>query len=181
MTISAAATHVIPAALITHSTVLIKGPHHDHDISVHHARTPDARMSITIGGMHMVIYNCHTAQGLLEAFSAARGHMLHVPTQIPTGRPDPDNAPTGRVMLSIEWTRRPVYAVAAQSALNKLQTAQIHWVELYTGPLTWQIRDRVGLLSLIEILTRVHQTAITVFLDGEQYRADPTDPDYRTA
>ncbi|OBJ01003.1 hypothetical protein [Mycobacterium sp. 1465703.0] len=181
MTISAAATHLIPAALITHSVVLIKGQHHDHDISVHHARTPDARMSITLEGMQMVIYNCQAAQGLLEAFSAARSHMLHVPAQIPTVGLDPDNEPAGRVMLSIEWTRRPVYVVAAQSALNRLKTAEIHWVELYTGPLTWRIRDRAGLLSFIEILTRVHQTAITVFLDGEQYKADPTDPGYRAA
>ena len=181
MTISAAATHVIPAGLITHSTVVIKGQHHDHDISVHHARTPDARMSITLGGMHMVIYNCQAAQGLLEAFIAARGHMLHLPAQIPSARAESENEAAGRVMLSIEWTRRPVYAVATQSRINRLKTAQIHWVELYTGPLTWQIRDRAGLLSLIEVLTRVHQTAVTVFVDGEQYKGDPNDPDYHAA
>ena len=48
MTISAAATHVIPAGLITHSTVSIKGQL-DPDITVHHARTPDARIGITSG------------------------------------------------------------------------------------------------------------------------------------
>ena len=181
MTISAAATHVIPAGLITHSTVVIKGQHHDHDISVHHARTPDARMSITLGGMHMVIYNCQTAQGLLEAFSAVRGHMLHVPAHIPSARAHSQDEPAGRVVLSIEWTRRPAYAVTAQSAVNRLKTARIHWVELYTGPITWQIRDRAGLLSMIEVLSRVHQTAIAVFADGEQYKANPADPNYRAA
>jgi hypothetical protein len=58
MTMSAAATHVIPAGLITHSTALIKGQQCDTDITAHHARTPDARIGITFGGMHMAIYNC---------------------------------------------------------------------------------------------------------------------------
>jgi hypothetical protein len=61
MPISAAATHVIPAGLITHSTVAIKGQQDDGDITVHHARTPDARIGITFGGLHMAIYNCQTA------------------------------------------------------------------------------------------------------------------------
>jgi hypothetical protein len=80
------------------------------------------------------------------------------------------------VVLCIEWTRPPAYAAVAQSALNKLKTARIHWVDLYTGPITWQIRDRAGLLSMIELLTRVHQTAIAVFADGQRYNASPTDP-----
>ena len=84
-------------------------------------------------------------------------------------------------MLSIEWTRRPVYAVTAQSALNKLKTGRVHWVDLYTGPITWQIRDRVGLLSMIELLAGVHKTAIAVFTDGELYAADPTSDDYQAA
>jgi hypothetical protein len=52
---------------------------------------------------------------------------------------------------------------------------------LYTGPLTWQIRDQVGLLSTVELLTDVHRTAIAVFADGERYSADPTRPDYQAA
>lgn len=181
MSMSAAATHVIPAGLITHSTVAIKGQQHDVDITVHHARTPDARIGVTFGGLHMAIYNCQTAQALLEAFIAARGHMVHIPSQIPTARTTSHDEPAGRAVLSIEWTRRPHYAVAAQSAINKLKTARIHWVDLYTGPVTWQIRDRAGMLSMIELLTRVHQTAITVFSDGQRYKADPADPDYRAA
>ena len=181
MTMSAAATHIIPAGLITHSTVAVKGQQHDPDITVHHARTPDARIGITVGGLHMAIYNCRTAQGLLEAFVAARGHMVHVPAQIPAPRAESGDEPTARVVLCIEWTRPPAYAVLAQSALNKLKTARIHWVDLYTGPITWQIRDRAGLLSMIELLTRVHQTAVAVFADGEHYKARPTDPDNRAA
>ena len=179
MTTSAAATHVIPAGLITHTTVSVKGQI-DPDITVHHARTPDARLAITVDGIHMSLYNCQTAQGLLAAFAAARGHMIHVPAQIPTGAP-PAEEPSARTALAIEWTRAPAYAVVAQSALNRLKTATVHWVDVYTGPITWQLRDRTAILSVIEALTRVHDTAIAVFADGEQYKADPTAADYRAA
>jgi len=62
MSASAAATHVIPAGLITHTTVSVKGEL-DPDITVHHARTPDARIGITVDGIQMSLYNCQTAQG----------------------------------------------------------------------------------------------------------------------
>ena len=178
MTTSAAATHVLPP-IITHGIAVIKGQQHS-DITVHHARTPDARICVTFNGMHMLIYSCHAAQGLLEAFAAARGHMVHVPREIPASTKD-SHDPEARIVMSVEWTRRPAYAVVGQSALNKLKTARIHWIDLYIGPITWQIRDQAGLLSMIAMLTRVHKTAIAVFSDGEQYNADPTSPDYHAA
>jgi hypothetical protein len=179
MTASTAATTHVPPALITHCVASVRG-RQDGDISVCHARTADARIAITFSGVLMVIYSCQAAQGLLEAFAAAGGHIAAVPHEIPPPRgnlPDTDT----RVALSIEWTRRPRYAVVAQSARNKLNTGQVHWIDLYTGPITWQIRDQVALLSTLRLLNRVHQTAIAVFLDGDQYAADPTSPDYRTA
>ena len=172
MATSAAATHVIPAGLITHTTVSVRGQL-DPDITVHHARTPDARIGITIDGTHMSLYNCQTAQGLLEAFAAARGHMVYVPAQIPAGAP-PVDEPAARAALAIEWTRAPAYAVVAQSALNRLKTAKVHWVDVYTGPITWQMRDRTAILSMIDSLRRVHEVAIVVFADGDQHKADPS-------
>lgn len=179
MTKSAAATHVIPAGLITYSIVSIKGQL-DPDITVHHARTPDARIAITLDGIQMSLYNCHTAQGLLEAFVAARGQMVHIPAEIPRSA-TPAEEPAGRPVLSIEWTRPPAYAVVAQSALNKLKTATVQWVDVYTGPITWQLRDRSAIVSMIDALQRVHHVAIAVFADGEQYKADPAGADYRAA
>ena len=85
------------------------------------------------------------------------------------------------MVVLVEWTRRPVYAVVAQSAVNKLKTGRVHWIDLYTGPITWQIRDQAALLSMIELLTRVHKTATAVFADGEQYDADPASPGYHAA
>jgi hypothetical protein len=179
MTTSAAATHVIPAGLITHTTVSVKGQLAP-DITVHHARTLDARIGMTVDGIQMSLYNCQTAQGLLEAFVAARGHMIHVPAEIPTGA-TPAEEPAGRAVLAIEWTRAPAYAVVAQSALNKLKTAKVHWVDVYTGPITWQLRDRTAILSMIDSLKRVHEIGIAVFADGEQHKADPTAAEYDAA
>ncbi|SOJ57003.1 hypothetical protein MSIMFB_04481 [Mycobacterium simulans] len=179
MSASAAATHVIPAGLITHTTVSVKGQL-DPDITVHHARTPDARIGMTIDGIQMSLYNCQTAQGLLEAFGAARGHMIHVPADIPNG-PTPAEEPAGRAVVAIEWTRAPAYAVVAQSALNKLKTAKVHWVDVYTGPITWQLRDRTAILSMIDSLKRVHEIGISVFADGDQHKTDPTAADYHAA
>jgi len=176
MSTSTAATHVIPAALITHTVASLRGPQ-QADISVHHARTTDARICVTFSGILMVIYSCHAAQGLLEAFTAARGHLARVPREIPAPRTDPDDT-VARTTLSIEWTRAPQYAVAAQSAVNKQGNQVIHWAELYTGPITWRIRDQIGLLTTIETLTTVHHTAIAVFLDADRYGADPTDTGY---
>jgi hypothetical protein len=173
---TAAATHT-PPALITQCVAIIRG-RQDGDISVCHARTTDARIAITFSGVLMVIYSCQAAQGLLEAFAAAGGHISAVPREIPPPRDTlPDN--DTRFALSIEWTRRPHYAVVPQSARNKLNTGQIHWINLYTGPITWQIRDQVALLTTLRLLNQVHQTAIAVFPDGEEYAADPTSPDYR--
>jgi hypothetical protein len=165
-----------PPALITHCTASIRG-RQDGDITVCHARTSDARIAITFGGVLMVIYSAQAAQGLLEAFAAAGGHINTVPREIQQPATDLP-VPETRVNLSIEWTRSPRYAVTAQTGRSKLGTA-LHWIDLYTGPITWQIRDQIALLSTMRLLTQVHQTAIAVFDDGDQYAADPTSPSYQ--
>ena len=65
--------------------------------------------------------------------------------------------------------------------MNKANVRMLHWIDLHTGPITWQNRDHVGLLSTIELLTGVHRTATAVFLDGDEHGAEPTSPDYRAA
>jgi hypothetical protein len=169
---SAAAVHVIPPAMITHTVASIRGTQHG-DIAVYHARTCDVRIAITWGGVLMTLYSCHAAQGLLEAFAAARTKMVQVPREIPPPPGELDDT-FARPTLAIEWTRRPAYAATAQSAVSKWGGKSVHWVDLHTGPITWQIRDRIGLRSTLELLTRAHKTAAAVCLDGEQYSADPT-------
>jgi hypothetical protein len=179
MTISTTATHSTPPALITHTVATLRGDQHS-EISVHHARTPDARISLTFSGILMVFYSCQAAQGLLEAFTAARGHTAAIPREIPAPTADPDE-PFLRTTMAIEWTRRPHYAASAQMSLNQKRDHIVHWTELYTGPITWRIRDQRALHSTLATLTDVHRTAIAVFLDGDQYSADPTDTDYQVA
>jgi hypothetical protein len=68
--------------------------------------------------------------------------------------------------------------VVPQSGPNKSGSAIIHWVDLYCGPITFQIRDQLGLTSTLDLLTRTHQTAVAVFLDGPDHAEDPTGEDY---
>jgi hypothetical protein len=169
--------NTIPAATVTHTTAIIRGEF-ECDVTVYHARTTDARMALTFGSTMMTLYSASAARGLLEAFAAARAAMVQVPREIPAPA-QPGYAPFARTTLAIEWTRRPAYSVIAQSGPNKTGTATIHWVDLYCGPITFQIRDQLGLHSILELLTRTHRTAVAVFLDGPEHAADPTDHDYQ--
>jgi hypothetical protein len=57
----------------------------------------------------------------------------------------------------------------------------IQWVDLHTGPITWQIRDQAGLHSVTEILHSAYISAIAVFPDGAQHQDDPMSTDRDTA
>ncbi|HYR17766.1 MAG TPA: hypothetical protein VEQ67_26645 [Mycobacterium sp.] len=168
--------HVIPAATVTHTVAVIYGDI-TSDITVHHARTSDARIGLTFGTTLMNLYSASTAQGLLEAFATARAAMARVPREI-NASATPPYEPFARTTLAIEWTRRPTYCVVPQSGPNKTGTAITHWVEVYCGPITFQIRDQRGLASTLALLSRSHKTAVAVFLDGPQHVADPTADDY---
>jgi hypothetical protein len=155
--------HTIPAETITHTIAVICGEI-TSDIAVHHARTSDARIGLTFGTTLMNLYSASAAQGLLEAFAAARAVMARVPREI-TAPPTPPYEPFARTTLAIEWTRRPAYCVVAQSGPNKSGTATIHWVELYCGPITFQIRDQLGLKSTLTLLTRTPTATTPADLD----------------
>jgi hypothetical protein len=99
--------------------------------------------------------------------------MAQVPREIHAA-PTPPYEPFARTTLSIEWTRRPTYCVVPQSGPNKAGTKITHWVDVYCGPITFQIRDQLGLTSTLTLLSRTHKTAAAVFLDGPQYAEDPT-------
>jgi uncharacterized protein YcgI (DUF1989 family) len=61
MSQSTIATHVIPAAVITHTVATIRGQQLA-DLSVYHARTPDVRIALTWGGVLMQIWPCQAAR-----------------------------------------------------------------------------------------------------------------------
>jgi hypothetical protein len=74
----------------------------------------------------------------------------------------------------MEFTYRPTYVVVPQSGTARSGDRTIHWVDLHTGAITWQIRDQAGLQSATELLAHVHTTAVAVFLDGPAHAQDPT-------
>jgi hypothetical protein len=174
----AGALHVIPPATVTHTIAVVRGDIQS-DITVHHALTSDARITLIFGTTLMTLYSASAAQGLLEAFAAASAAMASLPHHVPA-TPAPYE-PFARTTLSIEWTRRPAYCVVPQSGPNKLNTAVIHWVNLHCGPISFQIRDQLGLKSTLPLLSRTHQTAVAVFLDGSDYADDPTEDNYSPA
>jgi hypothetical protein len=100
-----------------------------------------------------------------------------VPREIPSPAELADE-PFAHTTTAVEWTRRPSYAVMTQAGPSRLGAKVVHWAELYLGPMTFQIRDHLGLASAIDLLTRAHQSATVVFLDGADYAADPTSLDY---
>jgi hypothetical protein len=42
----------------------------------------------------------------------------------------------------------------------------VHWADLYCGPITFQIRDQLGLRSALALLTRIHKTAVAVCISA---------------
>jgi hypothetical protein len=104
--------------------------------------------------------------------------MARVPREINAPAAPPYDA-FARTTLAIEWTRRPTYCVVPQSAPNKAGTKAVHWAEVYCGPITFQIRDQLGLTSTLALLSRTHKTAVAVFLDGPRHADDPTKTRYR--
>ncbi len=137
------ATYTAPA-IITQAIISLSGPY-EPDVTVLHARTTDARITLTLGGVLMVFYNCAAVQGLRAAFSAAKQHARFIPEQIPA---QPQHTTGNRITMSIDWTRAPSYAVVAQSGANKLRSTTLRWIDVYTAAITWQIRDRIALATV---------------------------------
>ena len=162
-----------PAGLIAHTYVRLRGTQHGN-ITVYHARTSTARVTLTWGGVLMTFFNAQAAQGVLEGVSAARHTLIYVPEKVGPLHEDPYEQPT----ISIEWKRRPQYAVLPRSSVSADQRRTAKWTDIYMGPITWQLLDRAAYHSATEVLREAHRTAVAVCLDGHRHRADPTRDDY---
>jgi len=93
----------------------------------------------------------------------------------------PHESVFARPTVAVEFTGRPSYAVVQQGGPARSGGRVVHWVDLHTGPLTWQIRDQAGLSSVTEVLHRAYTSAIAVFSDGAQHQDDPTSGDHNAA
>jgi len=167
-----------PGAIVTSTTARIHGAQ-DGRISVGFARTPEAFVSLAWGGVGMRFLTANAAQGVLEGFAAARAHLMRLDYQTP---PPPDGLSYWYAQSSVllSWERRTPYAVLTRDAYSQSRQRTVHWVDLQMGPVTWQIVDRAGYDSVLNILRDAHRTAVGVCLDGGKYRADPTKDNYRS-
>jgi len=161
------------AAVIAHTYVRLRGDQ-DGSITVHHARTETARVTLRWGSVLMTFHNAEAAQGVLEGFSAARNTLMWVPAEVRPAEPDPYDQPT----IAVEWTRRPSYAVMPREKVAIDKRTKLMWTDIYMGPLTFQVLDRAAFHSATELLREAHRTTVAVCLDGGKFRADPTRDDY---
>ena len=166
----------MPPAVITHTFIRLRGTQ-TGDLTVHHARTTDARISLLWSGIHMTFLNADAAQGLLESISAARASLINLTENLGSA-PATDETVYARPTIAIEWTRGPKYGITPRSTIAPDLRRTVHWVEIYVGPITFQILDRAAFRSTLVLLREVHTTATAVCLDGNQHSADPTADDY---
>ena len=165
-----------PATItVTHTIVVLRGELRS-DITVHYAQTTDARIAMTFGTTVMNFYCAAAVHGLLEAFDTARVAMARIPRQLHLPAAPPYE-PFARTTVAIEWTRRAEYCVVPESAPGQHNGAS-HWLDIHCGPVTFQIRDQLGLKSAIELLSRAHKTAVAAFPDGDQHADDFTAEDH---
>jgi len=164
----------IPAGAISQAYVRLRGAQ-NADISVHHAHTDTARVTLIWGRLLFTFLNAQAAQGVLEGFSAARHSLAGVPADLAPRHQQPYGGPA----IAVDWTRRPPYAITERDALTPDKRRTVRWVEVYMRPVTFQIVDRAAFRSAVEVLRRAHKTAVAVCLDGQQHRFDPTAGAYR--
>jgi hypothetical protein len=176
MSTTATQNHPADTGLITHATAIVVGTV-DADVSVYHARHANARIAVVWGGVLVTLFSAAAAQGLLEGFGAARQGSARLPREI--SPPSVAESRFARSIVAMEFTYRPTYVVVPQSGAAGTPRRAIHWIDLHTGPITWQIRDQVGLRSATALLKHVHKTAVAVFLDGPAHADDPTVDHYR--
>ena len=156
-------------AFVAHTTLRMRG-NQTATIDVYNARTPHARVVMTINTTIMTFWSAAAIQGVLEAVIAAKTSLIHIPKALPAL----PNDPYGQPRICVEWTTRPSYAVVPQSRITDDGRQAIKWTDINIKPVTIQLHDRVAHKSLVRILQDVHATAITVCLDGPRHREDPT-------
>jgi hypothetical protein len=164
----------IAAGAISQAYVRLRGAQ-KADINVHHAHTDIARVTLTWGRILFTFFNTQAAQGVLEAFSAARHSLAGLPADLAPRDQQPYDGPA----IAVDWTRRPPYAITSRQAVTPDNRRTVHWVEVYMRPVTFQIVDLAAFRSATTVLQLAHKTAIAVCLDGQQYRFDPTADAYR--
>jgi hypothetical protein len=165
----------IPAAVISHTFLRLRGTQ-KADLTVLHAGTGCARVTLNWGGILWGFRNAQAAQAVLEAVAAARATLTSLPAEVPPAPHEDYDQPA----IAIDWTARTSYAVMPRTALSPDRRRTLRWTEVYLAPLTLQILDRAAFHSTLEVLQLAHNVAVAVCLDGPLFAADPTADDYRS-
>jgi hypothetical protein len=157
MSQSTAALHVIPPATITHTVAVIRGDIQS-DITVHHAATSDARITLVFGTTLMTLYSAAAAQGLLEAFAATRAAMAQVPR---AKSPPPQHRPTSHSPAPPPTTSRSETGSAPQQHPARLSstTAPASGPTAHRGARRHEIR-RPLLWACTAMLLGVHSACV---------------------
>lgn len=170
--------HDLTPAVITHTFIRLRGQQ-DGVVTVHNARTDTARVTLAWSGcgIHMSFLNARAAQGALEGFATARKALINLPANVAPASPEPYDQPA----IAIDWTTRPQHATEPRHKTVDGPRGRrvVRWVEIYMGPVTFQILDRTAYHSTTNLLADVHRIAVAVCLDAPHYAADPTGDDYR--
>ena len=158
-------------AVVTHTTATILG-RQKAVINVHAAATEEAQMIVTFNRMMMTFRSAAAVHGFITGFADARTLIGRVDNQAPQpGGPGDDFA---RAALSVVWLTAPKTTVTPQQRHIPARRRTMHWVDVHMGPVTWRILDRLGYVTMLDELRTVHRTAVAAFLDGHEYRSDPT-------
>ena len=162
-----------PARASSHTpTSVCAAPSQCDDITVYHARTKIARVTLR--------WSRHPHQ-LPERPSSPRrprgilGSTPHPPEPASPSPPGRTGNSTTGPRIAIDWTSRPGYAVMPKDAVTPDKRRTIRWTDVYMGPITFQILDRAAFHSTIDVLREIHTTAAAVCLDGKRFRKDPTE------
>ena len=118
------------SGVITHTYIRLRGTQQCDDITVYHARTKIARVTLRWSGILMSFLNAKAAQGVLEGFSAARPTLPNLPAEVPPVERELYDRPT----IAIDWTSRPGYAVMPKDAVTPDKRRTIHWTDATWGP-----------------------------------------------
>ncbi|MGH8880447.1 MAG: hypothetical protein ACRD0P_24350 [Stackebrandtia sp.] len=165
-----------PGVMLTHTTCRIQGEQSGRVDAVF-ARTAEATVTVTWGGIALRFLSAAAASVVLEGFGAARALLMGIDNAAADQGPADGNVAVATIALTWSWPTP--YAVVKRSAYSRHHRRAVHWVDLHMGPVTFQIMDHTGYNSALAILRDAHRTAVATCLDGGKWRADPTRDDYQ--
>ncbi|WP_052063008.1 hypothetical protein [Rhodococcoides fascians] len=158
-------------AVVTHTTATIVG-RQKAVVNVHAAATGDAQMIVTMGRLMMTFRSAAAVHAFIAGLADARTFIARIDNQAPQpGGPGDDYA---RAAMSVVWIAPPETAVAPREQYVPARRRTMRWVEVHMGPVTWRIIDRLGYVTMLDELRKIHRMAVAIFTDGEQCSSDPT-------